>query len=80
MPVYYYRASGQMKTFLDCMNPLYGRKRAKKQVYIVKAMDDDLAQMDRPMDALLGWADCFNNMEVGFRIYVGCANDRVEGF
>ena len=34
-PVYYYAVSGQLKTFLDRLNPLYPRKNKFKEVYLI---------------------------------------------
>ena len=36
-PVYYYGLSGQLKTFLDRLNPLFGRQNAFKRVYLLVA-------------------------------------------
>lgn len=75
-PVYYYSITGQMKTFLDRMNPLYGHLRNKEVYYMVTAMDEDHAQLDRAMDALQGFVDCFEDMKVKGRIYGGGANEK----
>jgi len=75
-PVYYYSITGQMKTFLDRMNPLYGHLRNKEVYYMVTAMDEDHAQLDRAMDALQGCVDCFEDMKVKGRIYGGGANEK----
>ena len=77
-PVYYYSITGQMKTLLDRLNPLYGHLRGKEVAYIVTAMDDDTAQLDRAMDALQGFVDCFDDMQVVARIYGGGATDKGE--
>ena len=77
-PVYYYSVTGQMKTFLDRLNPLYGHLRGKEVVYMVTAMDDSHAQLDRAMDALQGFVDCFDQMHVRARIYGGGAEKKGE--
>lgn len=77
-PVYYYSVTGQMKTFLDRLNPLYGHLRGKEVVYMVTAMDDSHAQLDRAMDALQGFVDCFDDMHVRARIYGGGAEKKGE--
>ena len=45
-PVYYYSVCGQMKVFLDRMNPLYGKLKDKDFYYMVTAQDDNKAQLD----------------------------------
>jgi len=75
-PVYYYSVCGQMKVFLDRMNPLYGLLKGKELYYIVTAVDNNKTQLDRAMDALQGWADCFEGMQVRGRIYGGGADKK----
>ena len=77
-PVYYYSVTSQMKTFLNRLNPLYGHLRGKEVVYMVTAMDDSHAQLDRAMDALQGFVDCFDDMHVRARIYGGGATEKGE--
>ncbi|MBR1784862.1 MAG: NAD(P)H-dependent oxidoreductase [Bacteroidales bacterium] len=77
-PVYYYSVTGQMKTFLDRLNPLYGHLRGKDVVYMVTAMDDSHAQLDRAMDAMQGFVDCFDDMRVRARVYGGGATEKGE--
>ena len=38
-PVYYYSMSGQLKTFLDRLNPLYGGENKFREVYLRKTTD-----------------------------------------
>jgi len=75
-PVYYYSVSGQMKVFLDRMNPLYGHLRDKEVYYMVTAAEESHQQLDRAMDALQGFVDCFDGMVVKGRIYGGGATDK----
>jgi len=75
-PVYYYSVSGQMKVFLDRMNPLYGHMANKDFYYIVTAMDESHAQLDRAFDALEGFADCFDHIRRCGRIYGGGAVEK----
>jgi len=75
-PVYYYSVSGQMKVFIDRMNPLYNRMQSKEFYYMVTAAEDDKRQLDRAMDALQGFADCFKQIEVKGRIYGGGAEKK----
>ncbi len=55
-PVYYYSVSGQLKTFLDRLNPLYPRKNKFKEVYLLAtAADDDEAAMNGSVSDIQGW-------------------------
>lgn len=77
-PVYYYSISGQMKTFLDRLNPLYGHLHSKEVIYMVTAMDESRAQLNRAIDALQGFVDCFDDMHVRARIYGDGAEKKGE--
>ena len=64
-PVYYYSVSGQLKTFLDRLNPLYPRKNKFKEVYLLAtSADDDEAAMNGSVSDIRGWIDCFNGVEL----------------
>ena len=46
-PIYYYSVSGQLKTFIDRLNPLYLRQNKFKQVYLLAtSAEDDKSAMD----------------------------------
>lgn len=62
-PVYYYSVSGQLKTFLDRLNPLYVRENKFTEVYLLAtAADDDESAMDGAVKAVQGWIDCFDGV------------------
>lgn len=64
-PVYYYSVSGQLKTFLDRLNPLYVRENKFKEVYLLAtSADDDTKTMDGSVCAVQGWIDCFDGVEL----------------
>lgn len=75
-PVYYYSVSGQMKTFIDRMNPLYERMKNKDFYYMVTASEEDHKQLDRAFDVFEGFADCFEGIHRCGRIYGGGASDK----
>lgn len=59
-PIYYYEMSGQLKTFLDRCNPLYGQDNQFKDVYLItSAYDSSEKAADRAINGLKGWIDCF---------------------
>ncbi len=62
-PVYYYSVSGQLKTFLDRLNPLYTRKNKFKEVYLLAtAADNDEAAINGAVSDIQGWIDCFSGV------------------
>lgn len=64
-PVYYYAVCGQLKTFLDRLNPLYVRDNKFKDVYLLAtAAEDDERAMDGSVKDIQGWADCFDGVEL----------------
>ncbi len=64
-PVYYYSVSGQLKTFLDRLNPLYPRENKFKEVYLLAtAAEDDEAAMNGSVSDIQGWIDCFNDVQL----------------
>ena len=54
-PVYYYSVSGQLKTFLDRLNPLFPRENKFKDVYIVATCaDEEASAFDGAVKAVEG--------------------------
>ena len=59
-PIYYYEMSGQLKTLLDRLNPLYSSDYKFREVYMIAtAAEDGDATFDYAYGGLTGWADCF---------------------
>ncbi|MDE6293198.1 MAG: flavodoxin family protein [Clostridiales bacterium] len=64
-PIYYYSVSGQLKTFLDRLNPLYPRENKFKDVYLLAtAADENASAMDGAVTAIQGWVDCFDGVSI----------------
>lgn len=64
-PVYYYGMAGQLKTFLDRLNPLYGKKIKLKEVYLLGACaDDEDGAFDKTITSLNGWIECFEGVNL----------------
>ena len=62
-PIYYYCISGQLKTFLDRLNPLYGKNNKFKEVYLIaSAADEEETAMDIAKREIQGWIDCFDGV------------------
>lgn len=78
-PVYYYSVSGQLKTFLDRLNPLYGNKNKFKEVYaLLTAADDEEGTFDGTICAIQGWISCFDGVELKGVIKAGGVTDKGE--
>lgn len=59
-PIYYYEMSGQMKTFLDRLNPLYPAEYRFRKVYLIATAADGGSQtFEKAYSGLRGWVDCF---------------------
>lgn len=59
-PIYYYELSGQLKTLLDRMNPLYESDYRFREVYLIAtAADSGDATFERARNGLDGWVECF---------------------
>ena len=64
-PIYYYAVSGQLKTFLDRLNPLYPRENKFKDVYLLAtAADEEESAMDGAVKDIQGWIDCFDGVKL----------------
>lgn len=62
-PVYYYGMSGQLKTFLDRLNPLYIKNNKFKKVYLLgTCADNDKNAFEKTEVALDGWTCCFDGV------------------
>jgi multimeric flavodoxin WrbA len=59
-PIYYYEMSGQMKTLLDRLNPLFPSDYQFRDVYLLAtAADAEESAMDGAVRGMQGWIDCF---------------------
>lgn len=59
-PIYYYEMSGQMKTLLDRLNPLYASDYAFREIYLIAtAAENEDSAFDKAYNGLQGWVDCF---------------------
>lgn len=75
-PIYYYAVSGQLKTFLDRMNPIYSAGHNYQDVYLLAASNDtDSSAMDGAIKDVEGWVDCFDGVELKGVVKGTGAND-----
>ncbi len=71
-PIYYYEMSGQMKTLLDRMNPLYASEYNFRKVYLLSTAADDAENTpEKAVNGLQGWIDCFEKAELAGSLFLG---------
>lgn len=74
-PIYYYGMSGQMKTLLDRLNPLYTTDYRFRRVYMLSvAAEDEVFVPERAVSGLQGWIDCFEKVELAGSLFCGGIN------
>ena len=78
-PIYYYEMSGQMKTLLDRLNPLYSSDYKFRKVYMLSvAAEDEKTTPEKAVNGLQGWVDCFEKAELVSSLFCGGINDAGE--
>ena len=78
-PIYYYEMSGQMKTLLDRLNPLYPSDYRFRKVYmLMTAAEDEDYVPEKAVNGLQGWVDCFEEAEFAGSLFCGGINDPGE--
>ncbi|MBQ6467706.1 MAG: flavodoxin family protein [Clostridia bacterium] len=71
-PIYYYEMSGQMKTLLDRLNPLYPTDYKFRNVYMLStAAEDEDFVPERAVSGLQGWIDCFEKAALAGTLFCG---------
>lgn len=71
-PIYYYEMSGQMKTLLDRLNPLYSSDYNFRDIYLIAtAADDGDTTFDKAYSGLQGWVDCFEKATLKSKLVAG---------
>ena len=75
-PIYYYELSGQLKTLLDRLNPLYPTDYAFRDIYLIAtAADAEDTAFEKAYNGLQGWVDCFEKAELKGLVTGGGIND-----
>lgn len=78
-PIYYYEMSGQLKTLLDRLNPLYGTDYKFTDVYLLStAADTDPETDKRAVSGLEGWIECFERAHLAGKVFAGGVTDGGE--
>ncbi|MCR5610422.1 MAG: flavodoxin family protein [Clostridiales bacterium] len=78
-PIYYYEMSGQMKTLLDRLNPLFPSDYRFRNIYMLSvAAEDETYVPEKAVSGLQGWVDCFEKAELVGTLFCGGINDAGE--
>ena len=78
-PIYYYEMSGQMKTLLDRLNPLFPSDYKFRKVYMMSvAAEDEEFVPERAENGLKGWIECFGKAEFAGSLFCGGINEAGE--
>ena len=71
-PIYYYEMSGQMKVFLDRMNPIYTAEYAFRDVYLLACAAEEGDKVpERARIGLEGWILCFEKARFAGMAFIG---------
>jgi hypothetical protein len=71
--------SGQMKTLLDRLNPLYPSDYKFRNVYMLSvAAEDEEFVPKKAESGLQGWVDCFEKAEFSGSLFCGGIGDMGE--
>ncbi|MBR0355051.1 MAG: flavodoxin family protein [Oscillospiraceae bacterium] len=71
-PIYYYEMSGQLKTLLDRLNPLFPSDYAFRDVYLLTAAAEDEEQVpQRAINGVEGWIECFERARLAGTVFLG---------
>ena len=78
-PIYYSEMSGQMKTLLARMNPLYPSDYRFRRVYMLSVAAENEANVpEKAVSGLQGWVDCFEKAEFAGSLFCGGISDPNE--
>lgn len=79
-PVYYYGISGQLKTLLDRLNPLYIADYKFRDVYLLTTSAEDGEEVyEKSVTCIQGWTDCFpKSRYAGVYSGGGAGNDAIS--
>ena len=78
-PIYYYEMSGQLKTLLDRLNPLFPGDYAFRDVYLLTAAAEDESMVPkRAISGLEGWIACFERARLAGTVFMGGVTEAGE--
>ena len=71
-PIYYYEMSGQMKTLLDRLNPLFTSNYSFRDIYMIAtAAENEESAFEKAYSGLKGWVDCFEKARLKGIVFGG---------
>lgn len=71
-PIYYYEMSGQMKTLIDRLNPMYSKDYRFRDVYLLAtAAEEGDEVIEKAITGLNGWIDCFEKTSIKGTVLCG---------
>lgn len=71
-PIYYYEMSGQMKTLIDRLNPMYSKDYKFRDVYLLATAakeGDDV--FEKVITGINSWIDCFERTSIKGTVLCG---------
>ena len=75
-PVYYYEMSGQMKTLIDRLNPMFSKDYKFRDVYLLAtAAEEGDEVFEKVITGLNGWIDCFEKTSIKGTVLCGGVSD-----
>lgn len=78
-PIYYYEMSGQLKTLLDRLNPLFPSDYAFTDVYVLtSAAEDEDYVPERAVSGVEGWVECFERARLAGSVFMGGVTEAGE--
>ena len=78
-PIYYYELSGQLKTLLDRLNPLYPQEYRFRDVYLMTTSAEEGNEVvETAVGGLKGWIACFEKARFAGVFNGGGVNDANE--
>ena len=78
-PIYYYEMSGQMKTLLDRLNPLYPSDYRFRRIYLLScAAEEEPSVPEKALSGLEGWVSCFEKASLSGSLFIGGLTDAAE--
>lgn len=71
-PIYYYEMSGQMKTLIDRLNPMYSKDYKFRDVYLLATAAEERDEVfEKVITGLNGWIDCFEKTSIKGTVLCG---------
>lgn len=75
-PIYYFEMSGQMKTLIDRLNPMYSKDYKFRDIYLLAtAAEEGDEVFEKVITGLNGWIDCFEKTTIKGTILAGGVSD-----